>query len=67
MFQQVRQLAMEFYSVDTLVLNSRMSSYWVGWTKPPFGWVKLNVDGSYTEENNSMAVGGFSEMPKENG
>ncbi|CAN1176014.1 Putative ribonuclease H protein At1g65750 [Linum perenne] len=59
MFQQVRQLAMEFHSVDTMILNFRMSGSWVGWTKPPFGWVKLNIDGSYTEDNNSMAVGGL--------
>ncbi|CAN1179696.1 Putative ribonuclease H protein At1g65750 [Linum perenne] len=39
-------------------MKVRESGSLISWTKPPFGWVKLNIDGSYVEETDSMAIGG---------
>ena len=44
-----------FLKQGTAVARRRMlGTVWVGWTTPPLGWLKLNVDGS-VDDNRGLA------------
>ncbi|CAN1217513.1 hypothetical protein LINPERPRIM_LOCUS1041 [Linum perenne] len=49
---------MRAHSQNLSELGGRQSETLVSWNPPPDDWISINTDGSVTQTNNKVAVGG---------